>query len=161
MFYKENQEDLFKEKYHSLDISTITPDDLVNFLEDGKAILALETDAKNKCQLRSYALVDGEITEYIATYKLSVVKSAEEEVIFKSDDINVWRNEFAKDEAYITEDIGYVERLGNDKQVMFEKISNKKIFISEAFSSTNPSFAGSLEVNFIELWLSINKDYYI
>jgi hypothetical protein len=44
---------------------------------------------------------------------------------------------------------------------MFEKISNKKIFISEAFSSTNPSFAGSLEVNFIELWLSLNKEYYI
>ena len=161
MFYKENQEELFKEKYHSLDISTITPDDLVNFLEDGKAILALETDEKNKCQLRSYALVDGEITEYIATYKLSVVKCADEEVIFKSDDINVWRNEFSKDEGYITEDIGYVERLGNDKQVMFEKLSNKKIFISEAFSSTSPSFAGSLEVNFIELWLSLNKEYYI
>ena len=153
MFYKENQEALFKEKFHSLDISTTTPDDLINILEDGKVILSIEIYDNNKCQVRSYALVDGEIMVY-APYHVLAADSA----TFKIEAFNEWREKFTAEDTYLDIENEFYEPHGNDKHLLHKGFTDKNQLYT---SSDKSNFPGQLECNFMELWLSINKDYYI
>lgn len=154
MFYKENQEALFKEKFHSLDISTTTPDDLINILEDGKVILSVEIYDNNKCQVRSYALVDGEIMVYAPQHILSTDTST-----LKIETIKEWRKKFTTEDTHITIENEFYEPYGDDKQALHKAFSDKNIQLYT--SSDKSNFHGPLECDFIELWLSFNKDYYI
>lgn len=154
MFYKENQEALFKEKFHSLDISITTPDDLINILEDGKVILSVEIYDNNKCQVRSYALVDGEIMVY-APYHVLAADSA----TFKIEDFIEWREKFTAEDTYLDIENEFYEPHGNDKQLLHKDFTDKNVQLY--ISNDKSNFHGPLESDFIELWLCINGNYYI
>lgn len=154
MFYKENQEALFKEKFYSLDINTTTPNDLINILEDGKVILSIEIYDNNKCQVRSYALVDGEIMVYAPYHILST-----DTTTLKIEILKEWREKFVEEDTHITIENELYEPYGDDKQASHKDFSDKNIQLYT--SSDKSNFHGPLECDFIELWLSFNKDYYI
>ena len=157
--------DNFKEKFDGwftpFRVSDFTPDDLITFLQNGKAFLAVEIGEDNKCILRSYAWADDEIIEYIIYYKL-LLTSLEEDKIFETDDVEIWHREFEKYGAYLTEDIAYIERLGDNKQILFENLSgtNKRVFITDA-QTEELTFIKNLEINFMEPWLALNPEYYV
>lgn len=154
MFYKENQEALYKEKFHSLDISTTTPDDLINILEDGKVILSIEIYDNNKCQVRSYALVDGEIMVYAPYHTLST-----DITTLKIETLKEWREKFAEEDAHITIENEFYEPHGDDKQLLHKSFTDKNIQLY--ISNDKANFYGPLECDFMELWLSFNEDYYV
>ena len=154
MFYKENQEDLFEEKYHSLDIGTTTPEDLINILEDGKVILSIELYDNKKCQVRSYALVDGEIMVCTPYHIL-----ATDTTTLKIETLEEWREKFVAEDTYIDIENEFYEPLGNDKQLLYKGFIDKKVQLY--ISNDKANFHGPLECNFMELWLACNENYYI
>ncbi len=160
MHFKENQKSLFEEKFSSLDISNSTSDSLMNIIDAGKVILSIEKYDNNKCQVRSYALHDGKIMCYIPAHILDIMeKDTFRSETFSSDNLEDWRKKFAEDAATIgIWDERYLTLI-DDKQVLYECVfeGNSQTYISE----DSANFHGPLECNFMELWLSLNENYYI
>lgn len=159
MEYKENKEMLFKEKFHTLDISTTTPDDLKNILEDGKVILSVTIYDDNKCRVRSYALIDGEIMVYAPYHVLEMNIDTFKSETLKIENLKEWREKFKAENTYIGIDDELYETYGDNKQELLNDFSKENNFIY--ISNDKANFYGPLECFFIELWLSFNKDYYI
>ena len=114
----------------------------------------------NKCQVRSYALFGEDIMSY-APYL--VLQINEEDglhyEIFKSDNLEDWRKEFAKDKALLIIDNEMNDPLGGDEQFLYECVfeKNTQVYISDDKVNVH----GPLECEFMELWLAINENYYI
>lgn len=160
MFYKENQEALFKEKFHSLDISTTTPDDLINILEDGKVILFVFSGGDNKCEARSIVLSGGEVLLYDASYILTSADVSKNPVWYEAESLEEWRKDFARDDVILTISNDCVDPLGGDNQFLYETVFSDKA-VAVYTSNDRGNFEGPLECDFMELWLAFNEDYYV
>lgn len=61
-----------------------------------KVILSIEIYDNNKCQVRSYALVDGEIMVYVPQHILSTDTST-----LKIETIKEWRDKFTAEDTHL------------------------------------------------------------
>ena len=160
MCYKENQEKIFDEMFCELNVKTVTPDDLMNALEDGKVIVAVKSFEENTCEVRSYALMNGEMVVYAPCHVLEINKGlgCQNECI-RTNNITEWRNAFSDKDAYIGIEDELFEPLGESKDTLYKDVFSHltKLYIT----SDKPNFYGPLECEFMELWLSLNENYNI
>lgn len=77
----------------------------------------------------------------------------------KIENLKEWREKFKAENTYIGIDDELYETYGDNKQELLNDFSKENNFIY--ISNDKANFYGPLECVFIELWLSINKDYYI
>jgi len=160
MRYKENQKKIFDEKFLELNMKTVTPDDLMNALEDGKVIIAVKSFEENTCEVRSYAVMNDEMVVYAPYHVLEIIKGfgCQNECIRKNDIIE-WRNAFSDKDACIGIDDELLEPLGESKDTLYKDVFSHltKLYITD----DKPNFYGPLECEFMELWLTLNENYYI
>lgn len=146
--------------FQSIDKEVLTPDSLMEVLEEEKVVLIVRSYEGNTCEVRSLAMIDGEVILYCPIH--SLFKENEElddgwEQITTTN-LEDWRDEFAKDETLVDLDNEFHVCLGDDKARVYEFVTGA---IDVCVSDEYDDFAGMLEIEFIEEWLRLNKKYYL
>lgn len=147
-------------RFQSIDKKTLTPDGLMSVLEEGKIVFAVRGYEGNTCEVRSLAMIDGEVILYCPIHSLfrenEKCDDGWEKVM--ATNLEDWRNEFAKDETLVDLDNEFHLCLGVDKDSAYKCVADA---IDYYVSDENEDFAGMLELDFIEAWLRLNKKYYL
>lgn len=157
--YKESK-NMCGGRFQSIDKKAFTPDRLMEILEEDKVVLVVRGYEGNTCEVRSFAMIDGEVILYCPIHTLfredwECGVECEQVTAATLED---WRDEFAKDETFVDLDNEFQVCLGEDKDRVYKCVTGA---IDVYASNEIEDFAGILELDFIEEWLRLNKNHYL
>ena len=69
-FYCKGLKNMCEGRFQSIDKKALTPDGLMEILEEGKVVFAVRGYEGNICEVRSLAMIDGEVILYCPIHSL-------------------------------------------------------------------------------------------
>ena len=107
--------------FQSIDKKGLTPDSLMETLEAGKVVFAVRGFKGNTCEVRSLAMIDGEVILYCPIHSLFIENEEWDDGWEKvaSTNLEDWRDKFAKEESLVDLDNEFCLCLGDDKDRVY------------------------------------------